>query len=65
MQMELQVKAADCWDNSCPARFAVTSSEGGYVVVGKKLKRRDRRKLRGQVGKGEAALWVPPEIIKG
>ena len=64
MDIELQVKTGTCHDNSCPARYKVTSAEGGYVIVGKRLDAATRAKVRNVSG-DEDALWVPPEIIDG
>ena len=42
--------------------YEVTSAEGGYVVQGKRLGLRDRRKLR-DLGRDETAVWVPADVI--
>ena len=38
-------------------------AEGGYVVQGKRLGWRDRRKLR-DLGRTETAVWVPADVIE-
>ena len=42
MQTELQYKAPGCAGGDCPARRKVTSAEGGYVIIGKRLSPADR-----------------------
>jgi hypothetical protein len=67
MYIELQVKTDDagdtCWDNSCNARYRVTSDEGGYVVVGKRIDDPAMR-ARLNLAESEEALWVPGPIIE-
>lgn len=63
MQTELQHKASGCAGNDCPARRKVTSAEGGYVIVGKRLSPAERAAIPG-VGDGEAAVWVPDDVIE-
>ena len=63
MQTELQYKTPSCAGNDCPAVRKVTSAEGGYVIIGKRLSPVDRADIPG-VGDGEDALWVPADIIE-
>lgn len=63
MQTELQYKTPSCAGNDCPAVRKVTSAEGGYVIIGKRLSPVDRAGIPG-VGDGEDALWVPADIIE-
>lgn len=63
MQTELQYKASGCAGNDCPAVRKVTSAEGGYVIIGKRLSPADRAAIPG-IGDGEDALWVPADVIE-
>ena len=63
MQTELQYKTASCAGNDCPAVRKVTSAEGGYIIVGRRLSAADRAQIPG-VGDGEDALWVPDDLIE-
>jgi hypothetical protein len=45
---------------NCPALYRV---DGGYVVQGKKLGRRTRRRLR-DLGRDETGLFVPADVIE-
>lgn len=48
---------------NCPARYKVTSAEGGYVIQGRKLSDADRAKLR-DLGADEDGVWVPADVIE-
>ncbi len=63
MQTELQYKTGGCAGGECPARRKVTSAEGGYVIIGKRLSPADRAGIPG-VGDGEDAVWVPGDVIE-
>jgi hypothetical protein len=63
MELRFMYKTRDSNIGNCPAMYEVTSSEGGYVVQGKRLGWRDRRKLR-DLGRTETAVWVPADIIE-
>lgn len=63
MQTELQYKTRTCQANDCPARRKVTSAEGGYVIIGKRLSPADRALIPG-IGPDEDALWVPDDVIE-
>ena len=63
MQTELLYKTSGCAGNDCPALRKVTSAEGGYVIVGKRLSPADRAQIPG-IGDGEDALWVPADVIE-
>jgi hypothetical protein len=64
MKIEFMWKTASSYTNNCPARYKVTSSEGGYVIVGKRVPPEVRPQLR-DVGPDEDALWVPDDVIDG
>lgn len=63
MQSELQYKAPGCVGGDCPARRKVTSAEGGYLIVGKRLSPADRAQVPG-VGQDEDVIWVPDGVIE-
>ncbi len=63
MQTELQYKTGGCAGGECPARRKVTSAEGGYVIIGKRLSPADRAQIPG-VGADEDAIWVPDDVIE-
>lgn len=63
MQSELQYKTPGCAGGDCPARRKVTSAEGGYVIIGKRLSMADRAQVPG-IGDGEDAVWVPDDVIE-
>jgi hypothetical protein len=63
MQTELVRKTADCAGNDCPALRKVTSAEGGYVIIGRRVSAADRAGIPG-IGDGEDALWVPADVIE-
>jgi hypothetical protein len=46
---------------NCPALYRVRS--GGYVVQGKKLRRRSLRGLRNR-SRDESGVWIPDNIIE-
>jgi hypothetical protein len=62
MELRFMYKTQDSNIGNCPAMYEVTSAEGGYVVQGKRLGLRDRRKLR-DLGHSETAVWVPADVI--
>ncbi len=64
MDLEFQWKTDDSNVENCPARYKVTSAEGGYVIQGKRLHRKDRRKLR-NLSQDETGVWVPADVIDG
>jgi hypothetical protein len=64
MELRFMFKTVGSNIGNCPARYEVTSGEGGYVVQGKRLSRKDRKKLR-DLGRDETAVWVPSDIIHG
>jgi hypothetical protein len=63
MELRFMYKTRDSNIGNCPAMYEVTSAEGGYVVQGKRLGLRDRRKLR-DLGHDETAVWVPADVIE-
>jgi len=63
MHTELTRKTRSCQGNDCPALRKVTSAEGGYVIIGKRLSPADRAAIPG-IGDGEDALWVPGDVIE-
>jgi hypothetical protein len=63
MQTELQYTTASCAGNDCPARRKVTSPEGGYVIIGRRLLPDERAEIPG-IGIGEEAVWVPDDVIE-
>lgn len=58
--IEFMWKTRDSAGGNCPALYRV---EGGYVVQGKKLGRRTRRRLR-NLGRDETGLFVPADVIE-
>jgi hypothetical protein len=63
MDLRFMYKTRDSNIGNCPAMYEVTSAEGGYVVQGKRLSKKDRRKLR-DLGHTETAVWVPADVIE-
>jgi len=64
MQIEFQWKTGGSNTGNCPARYRVTSAEGGYVIQGKRLDNATRAQLR-DLGADEDGLWVPADVIDG
>jgi len=64
MELRFQWKTSNSNIENCPARYEVVSGEGGYVIQGKRLSRRERRQLR-NLGRDETAVWVPADVITG
>jgi hypothetical protein len=64
VELQFQWKTSDSLVENCPARYKVVSSEGGYVIQGKRLPRRVRRQLR-NLGHDETGVWVPADVIEG
>jgi hypothetical protein len=62
MQIEFQFKTGGSAIENCPARYKVTSAEGGYIVQGRVLDGETRAQLR-QLAPDEDAVWVPADII--
>jgi hypothetical protein len=63
MEIEFQFKTGDSAIEGCPARYKVTSVEGGYVVQGVKVSPEVKARLR-QFAADEDAVWVPADIIE-
>lgn len=64
MEIAFQWKTGDSNTGNCPARYKVTSAEGGYVVQGRELDEATMAKLR-DLGDDETAVWVPADVIDG
>ena len=64
MDLEFQWKTDTSNIENCPARYRVTSAEGGYVIQGKRLDERTRAQLR-NLGQDETGVWVPADVIDG
>lgn len=64
MDIEFQWKTGTSAVENCPARYKVTSAEGGYIIQGKHLSAETRAKLR-QLADDEDAVWVPADVIDG
>ena len=64
MQFEFQWKTGSSATGNCPARYRVTSAEGGYIIQGRQLGPGDLAKLR-DLGDGETGVWVPADVIEG
>ena len=64
MKIEFMWKTASSYTNNCPARYKVTSAEGGYVIQGKRIPPEVHAQLR-DLGPDEDALWVPDDVIDG
>jgi len=64
VELRFQWKTTDSMVENCPARYEVVSAEGGYVIQGKRLTRKERRQLR-NLGRDETAVWVPADVIDG
>jgi hypothetical protein len=63
MDIEFQFKTGGSAVEGCPARYKVTSAEGGYVVQGVKLSSEVKAHLR-EFADDEDAVWVPADIIE-
>jgi hypothetical protein len=63
MQIQFQFKTNGSAVEGCPARYKVTSAEGGYIVQGRALDHETRAQLR-QLAADEDAVWVPADIIE-
>jgi hypothetical protein len=64
MKIEFERKTVTSGVGNCPARWKVTSAEGGYVIVGKRIPPEVRPQLR-DVAADEDAVWVPDDLING
>lgn len=64
MEIRFMWKTEDSGTGNCPARYEVTSAEGGYVIQGKMLDAAARGQLR-DLGGDEDAVWVPADVIDG
>jgi hypothetical protein len=64
MKIQFQWKTASSATGNCPARYKVTSAEGGYVIQGKRLTDEVRAQLR-DLGNDEDGVWVPADVIDG
>ena len=62
MQTDLVYTTSSCAGNDCPALRRVTSAEGGYVVIGKRLSPADRAQIPG-IGDSDDAVWIPDDVI--
>jgi hypothetical protein len=63
------VKTERMWKDStsgigdCPSLNRVTDGPAGYVVVGVPVDPETRAQIP-EVGAGEVAVWVPPDVIE-
>ena len=64
MELQYQWKTTDSMVENCPARYKVVSSEGGYVIQGKRLPPEVLAQLR-SLGDDETGVWVPADVIDG
>ncbi len=64
MEIEFQWKTGGSNTGNCPARYKVTSAEGGYIIQGKKADAATLAKLR-DLGDDETGVWVPADVIDG
>jgi hypothetical protein len=64
MEIEFMWKTGDSNTGNCPARYKVTSAQGGYVIQGKRLDAATRDRLR-DLGDDEDGVWVPADVIDG
>jgi hypothetical protein len=62
VEISFMWKDADSNIGDCPAQYRVTSTEGGYVIQGKRLDEATRAQLR-DLGADEDAVWVPDNVI--
>jgi hypothetical protein len=62
VEISFMWKDADSNIGDCPAQYRVTSTEGGYVIQGKRLDEATRAQLR-DLGSDEDAVWVPDNVI--
>lgn len=66
MRLTLERTTGDCWADNCPARYKVTDGHGGAVFIGRKLEDMDPEtlaKIKDKIGPGEAAFWVPDDLL--
>lgn len=63
MEIRFEFKTDTSAVEGCPARYKVTSVEGGYVVQGKKVPPEVRAQLR-QFADDEDVVWVPADIVE-
>lgn len=64
MEIKFMWKTGGSNTGNCPARYEVTSAEGGYVIQGKRLSDETRAQLR-DLGADEDGVWVPADVIDG
>jgi hypothetical protein len=64
MRIKFMWKTGDSNTGNCPARYEVTSAEGGYVIQGKRIDPATRAQLR-DLGGDEDGVWVPADVIDG
>ena len=62
MKISFQWKDEDSNIGGCPTQYKVTSTEGGYVIQGKRLDAETRAQLR-DLAPDEDAVWVPDNVI--
>jgi hypothetical protein len=62
VKINFQWKDDDSNIGGCPAQYKVTSTEGGYVIQGKRLDAETRAQLR-DLALDEDAVWVPDNVI--
>jgi hypothetical protein len=66
MQLAHERTTGTCWADKCPARYKVTDGHGGAVFIARKLEDMDPdalAKIRDKIGDGEAAFWVPDDLL--
>ncbi len=63
MDIEFQRKAKDSGVENCPARYKVTSAEGGFVIQGKKITDPGTRAQARQLADDEDLLWIPADLM--
>lgn len=63
MRIKFQFKTGGSGVENCPARYQVTSVEGGYVIQGKKILDGETRAQLRQLAPDEDVVWVPEDII--
>ena len=62
MKTERMWKTGSSGIGDCPSLNRVTEGRAGYVVVGIPVDAQTRAQIP-EVGDGEVAVWVPPDVI--
>lgn len=64
--MHIKLERTTCFSDNCPERHAVVGAPGGAVFIGRRLEDMDPEAfaaIKDRIGPGEAAFWVPDELL--